>query len=103
MGKGTFYKPGDIVIVKSGTQGGNGNGISNLNQEAEIVDYDLFNNAPGTSGLIDGMYEEMYIVKFENKGFMSYRRIIGDHVIKAFNKTPEDLTYLISFIDKLNE
>lgn len=98
MSKGTFYKPGDIVIIRSGKQGGKGNGISEDNQKAEIVDYDLHNNGQGTSGLIDNMYEDMYIVKFENDGFTNYRRIIGDHVIKVINTTTEDLSYLIKFM-----
>jgi len=98
MAKGTCYKPGDIVIVKSGKQGGMGNGISQDNQEAEIVDYDEFNKHRSTSGLIDDMHENMYIVKFEYKGFTHYRRITEDHIIKNLYNSPEDMSYLIKFM-----
>lgn len=100
---------GDIVKVKSGSQGGNGNGVSQNNTIAEIVDYNEYNNKPGTSGLIDDMYTDMYIIKFEYNGYKCVRRIIKDHIIEIVESvhsnikyTTEDYNYLIPLLTELN-
>lgn len=100
---------GDIVMVKSGAQGGGGNGIIKNNTIAEIVDYNKYNNKPGTSGLIDGSYDDMYIVKFESNGYTNIRRIIKDHIIKVLESpyltikhTTENYDYLIPMLTQLN-
>lgn len=100
---------GDIVKVKSGAQGGEGNGIIKNNTIAEIVDYNEYNNKPGTSGLIDGSYGDMYIVKFESNGYTNIRRIIKDHIIEVLESpystikhTTEDYNYLIPMLTQLN-
>ena len=74
---------GNIVKVKSVSQGASGNGVNEDNTIAEIVDYDKFNKHPNTSGLIDNKYNNMYIIKFNHKGFTNYRRIIKDHIIEV--------------------
>lgn len=100
---------GDIVKVKSGSQGGKGNGVNQNNTIAEIVDYNEYNNKPGTSGLIDGRYANMYIIKFEVNGYINVRRIIKDHIIEVIESvhskikhTTEDYNYLIPLLTELN-
>lgn len=100
---------GDMVKVKSGSQGGGGNGVNQDNTIAEIVDYNEYNNKPGTSGLIDGTYEDMYIIKFEYNGYIHVRRIIKDHIIEIVESaysnikhTTEDYNYLIPLLTELN-
>lgn len=100
---------GDIIKVKSVNQGGNGNGVKQDNTIAEIVDYNEYNNKPGTSGLIDGMHADMYIIKFEYNGYTHIRRIIKDHIIEIIESaysnikhTTEDYNYLIPLLTELN-
>lgn len=87
---------GDIVKVIPK----DGNGCYLNIVEYEIVNYHEFYDKQYTSGLLlTDHKEQQYVVKFKHDGEDEYRRVYESHIIEIINDNiPEDLTYLIKFM-----
>ena len=90
-----MYTDGDIVIVKSATQSGSGNGILEDDAKCKLISFGnphvRDSNRLGSTGhdiyyktrIVSGLFEGDWIVEHSYYGLTQYFKISAEHIIKG--------------------